>query len=61
MTKEDIVNEGFSVAQQFFTGKLKHVSIDIMILQKILDDDFSRDLFVFAFNDEISESNKLAE
>ena len=58
--KKEIVNEGFAVAQQFLQGNLKKVSIDITVLQKILDDDFSRDLFVIAFNDEIEQFKKIA-
>lgn len=54
-TKEHqiVIDEGFRVAEQFKNGAINKVEIDIGILQKILDDDLLRDMFVLAFNDEI--------
>lgn len=55
MTEEhkSVINEGFNIASQFKKGAINKVEIDITILQKILDDDLLRDMFVLAFNNEI--------
>lgn len=54
--EKNIIDEGQNVAKQFLAGNLSHVSIDITILQNILDDEYFRDLFVHSFNYEIQES-----
>lgn len=57
MKAEDklVIEEGFRVGQQFVKGSINRVEIDLTVLKQILDDDFKRDLFVIAFNDEIEK------